>query len=62
MTAPVTIERLDRARRIVADMMVRHDMPELIVTIRHLEAEQDKLRQQTRQWSMLGKYSKTGAT
>ena len=27
--------------------MVKHDMPHLIETIRFLEAEQDKLRQQT---------------
>jgi hypothetical protein len=28
-------------------MMVMHDMPHLIVTIRRLEAERDKLRQET---------------
>jgi hypothetical protein len=43
----VTIERLDRAIDTVAQMMVNHDMQQLIVTIRHLEAERDRLRQET---------------
>jgi hypothetical protein len=43
----VTAERIDRAIDTVARMMVQHDMPQLIVTIRHLEAERDKLRQET---------------
>jgi hypothetical protein len=43
----VTIDRLNHAIDTVARMMVRHDMPQLIVTIRRLEAERDKLRQET---------------
>jgi hypothetical protein len=43
----VTIERLEHAITTVADMMVKHDIPQLIVTIRYLEAERDKLRQET---------------
>ena len=42
----VTIERLERAIGTVARMMVKHDMP-LGPTIRFLEAERDKLQQQT---------------
>jgi hypothetical protein len=42
----VTVERLERAIGTVARMMVKHDMP-LGPTIRFLEAERDKLRQQT---------------
>jgi len=41
------VSRIQRARETVARAMVKHDMPHLIVTIRFLEAEQDKLRQQT---------------
>jgi HAMP domain-containing protein len=44
---PVTAERIERAKHTVARMMVKHNMPQLIVTIRFLEAEQDKLREQT---------------
>ena len=42
----VTIERLERAIRTVARVMVKHDMS-LGPTIRFLEAERDKLQQQT---------------
>ena len=42
----VTIERLERAIGAVARMMVKHDM-RLGDTIRFLEAERDKLQQQT---------------
>jgi hypothetical protein len=45
--AAVTVERLERAIRIVADMMVKHNRPGLIVTIRRLEAERDRLRNET---------------
>ena len=41
----VTVERLERAIHIVAEMMVKHDMPQLILTIRFLEAERDRLQQ-----------------
>jgi hypothetical protein len=42
----VTVERLERAIHIVADMMVNHDM-DLMPTIKRLEAERDKLRQKS---------------
>jgi HAMP domain-containing protein len=45
--AAVTVERIDRAMHTVASMMVKHDMPHLIVTIRFLEAAQEKLQQET---------------
>lgn len=41
------VERIDRAIDTVAEMMVKHDMQHLIATIRHLEAERDRLRQET---------------
>jgi hypothetical protein len=43
----VTVERLERAIHTVADMMVKHDMRQLIVTIRFLEAERDRVQQAT---------------
>ncbi len=43
----VIVERIDHDIGIVAAMMIKHDMPHLIVTIRHLEAERDKLGQET---------------
>jgi hypothetical protein len=43
----VTVDRLERAIHTVADMMVKHDMRQLILTIRFLEAERDKLQQET---------------
>jgi hypothetical protein len=46
MTSPalaVSIERIDRAIGTVARMMVKHDMPQLILTIRALEAERDRM-------------------
>jgi hypothetical protein len=46
MTDAITIERLERAIGTVARMMVKHEMA-LGPTIRFLEAERDKLRQQT---------------
>jgi hypothetical protein len=48
MTAvAVTAERIERAIDTVARMMVKHDMPHLIITIRRLETERDQLRQAT---------------
>jgi uncharacterized protein (UPF0335 family) len=44
MSAPVTIERLDRAIDIVAKMMVKHQRPGLIDAIERLEVERDLLR------------------
>jgi hypothetical protein len=43
-TAAVTIERLESAITIVADMMVKHNRPSLGVTLKRLEAERDRLR------------------
>jgi hypothetical protein len=43
----VTVERIERAIHIVADMMVKHDRPGLMATIRRLEAERDRLRNET---------------
>jgi hypothetical protein len=43
----VTTERIDRAIYTVARMMDKHDMPQLIETIRRLEAEREKLSQET---------------
>jgi hypothetical protein len=43
----VTVERLERAIHIVADMIMKHDRPRLITTIRRLEAERDRLRNET---------------
>jgi hypothetical protein len=40
-SSPITIERIERAIHIVADMMVTHGLP-LRPTIRFLEAERDK--------------------
>jgi hypothetical protein len=40
---PFTIERLDRAIRITAAAMVRHDLPQLLPTLRRLEAERDRM-------------------
>ena len=45
--AAVTVERIDRAMHTVASMMVKHDKPHLIVTIRFLEGAQEKLQQET---------------
>ena len=43
----VTAERIERAKRTVARMMKKHNMPHLIVTIRILDAELEKRRQET---------------
>jgi hypothetical protein len=43
----VTIERIERAIRIVADIMVKHDRRRLMDTIKRLEAERDRLRNET---------------
>jgi hypothetical protein len=44
--SPITVERIERAIHIVADMMVRHGLS-LGPTIRFLEAERDKLQRET---------------
>jgi hypothetical protein len=43
----VTVERIERAIRTVADMMVKHGRPRLMDTIKRLEAERDRLRNET---------------
>ena len=43
----VTVERLERNIDTVARMMVKRDMLQLITTIRYLEAERDRLEQET---------------
>ncbi len=43
----ITVERIDRAIETVARVIVMHDMPELMATIRHLEAERDRIQQET---------------
>jgi hypothetical protein len=49
MSSPdaITIERIERAIHIVAEMMVKHDRPRLMATILRLEAERDRLRNET---------------
>jgi hypothetical protein len=42
----VTVDRIEHAIHIVADVMVKHDI-DLMPTIRRLEAERDRLRQKT---------------
>jgi hypothetical protein len=37
------IERIERAIKITAAAMVRHDLPQLMPTLRRLEAERDRL-------------------
>jgi hypothetical protein len=46
MTSPA-LERIDRAISLVAQAMLRHGMGQLIVTIRCLEAERDRLLSET---------------
>jgi hypothetical protein len=43
MTAPVTIERLDRAIKTTADSMVRFNLPQIMPTLKRLEAERDNM-------------------
>jgi cell division protein FtsL len=43
----VTLERLERAIQIVAEVMVRHDRRGLIDTIHRLEDERERLRNET---------------
>lgn len=42
--ATVTVERLERAIRVVAEMMLKHNRPRLKETIHILEAERDRLQ------------------
>jgi hypothetical protein len=41
--SPITIVRLERAIAITADAMARHNLPQLLPTLKRLEAERDKL-------------------
>jgi hypothetical protein len=43
MTAPVTLERLERAITITAEAMSRHNLPQLLPTLKRLEAERDNI-------------------
>jgi hypothetical protein len=45
-THKVTTERIDRAIKTVAEAMVEHNLPGLLVYIRRLEAERDRLLQE----------------
>jgi hypothetical protein len=40
---PVTIERIDRAIAVTASCMARHNLPQLLPTLKRLEAERDNL-------------------
>ncbi len=46
-SAAVTVDRIERDIHIVADVMVKHKRRGLIDTIRILEAERDRLRNET---------------
>jgi hypothetical protein len=43
MTEPVTIERLGRAIAMTARCMTQHNLPQLLPTLKRLEAERDNL-------------------
>jgi hypothetical protein len=43
-SAPITIERLDNAIAVTAYVMQRHKLPQLLPTLKRLEAELEKLR------------------
>jgi hypothetical protein len=43
MSKEVTIERLERMIIITADCMKRHKLPQLLPTLKRLEAERDRL-------------------
>jgi hypothetical protein len=47
MTGTVTVERIERAIVTVAAVMVKHSRPRLMDTIKRLEAERDRLRNET---------------
>ena len=44
--APLTVERLERAIKTIAAAMVEHDLPGLLVYIRRLETERNRILQQ----------------
>jgi hypothetical protein len=41
--APLTAERLERVIAITAYAMVRHNLPQILPTLKRLEAERDRL-------------------
>ena len=43
LMAAVTVERIERAIAITAEAMARHNLPQLLPTLKRLEAERDKL-------------------
>ena len=42
----VTVERLESAIKVTARCMVEHDLPQLLPTLKRLEAERDRLVQE----------------
>jgi hypothetical protein len=42
----VTVERLERAIKITASCIVEHNLPQLLPTLKRLEAERDRLVQE----------------
>lgn len=42
--APYDVERLDRAIAVTAYVMQRHNLPQLLATLKWLEAEREQLR------------------
>jgi ribosomal 50S subunit-associated protein YjgA (DUF615 family) len=43
MPEPVTVERIERAIAVTASCMARHNLPQLMPTLKRLEAERDQL-------------------
>ena len=43
MNRPITVERLEAAIVVTADVMARHNLPQLLPTLKRLEAEYDRL-------------------
>lgn len=43
LTEPVTVERIERAIAVTASCMARHNLPQLLPTLKRLEAERDRL-------------------
>jgi hypothetical protein len=46
MDSVVTIERLERAIAVTARCMAQHNLPQLLPTLKRLEAERDRLLQE----------------
>jgi hypothetical protein len=43
MSSPVTVERLERAINVTAQAMADHNLPQLLLTLKRLEAGRDRL-------------------